>query len=279
MLLMNGTSSCSFSLPLISPLTPSANDVCRGIDVVRNRIKTFAQKKVTLPRGRHKLVILDEADSMTSGAQQALRRTMEIYSATTRFAFACNQSNKIIEPIQSRCAILRYSRLSDAELLKRLLEICEIEKVRFIIFPSRDMLLAFNNQSNLHLYTMQVPYNEAGLTALIFTSEGDMRQAVNNLQSTFSGFNFVGSEEVFKVCDQPHPVKVQALIKACVRGDIDEAMSKLEDLWRQGYAAVDIVTTLFRVVKGMDALAEYTKLQFIKVSALVISWLRLSALN
>ena len=100
-----------------------------GIDVVRNRIKTFAQKKVTLPLGRHKLVILDEADSMTSGAQQALRRTMEIYSNTTRFAFACNQSNKIIEPIQSRCAILRYSRLSDKELLKRLLEICEIEKV------------------------------------------------------------------------------------------------------------------------------------------------------
>ncbi len=103
---------------------------------MRNRIKTFAQKKVTLPRGRHKLVILDEADSMTTGAQQALRRTMEIYSSTTRFAFACNQSNKIIEPIQSRCAILRYARLSDAELLKRLLEICVIEKVRALFSPS-----------------------------------------------------------------------------------------------------------------------------------------------
>ncbi|KAL7004773.1 replication factor C subunit 4 [Cystobasidiomycetes sp. EMM_F5] len=74
----------------------------RGIDVVRNQIKGFAQKKVTLPPGRHKFVILDEADSMTAGAQQALRRTMEIYSNTTRFAIACNQSSKIIEPIQSR---------------------------------------------------------------------------------------------------------------------------------------------------------------------------------
>ena len=109
-------------------LTPALR---RGIDVVRNRIKTFAQKKVTLPPGRHKLVILDEADSMTPGAQQALRRTMEIFSNTTRFAFACNQSSKIIEPIQSRCAILRYARLTDKELLKRLLEICEIEKVHF----------------------------------------------------------------------------------------------------------------------------------------------------
>lgn len=74
----------------------------RGIDVVRNKIKMFAQKKVTLPAGKHKIVILDEADSMTAGAQQALRRTMEIYSNTTRFALACNQNSKIIEPIQSR---------------------------------------------------------------------------------------------------------------------------------------------------------------------------------
>lgn len=71
----------------------------RGIDVVREKIKGFAQSKVTLPPNRHKIIILDEADSMTTGAQQALRRTMEIYSATTRFALACNTSDKIIEPI------------------------------------------------------------------------------------------------------------------------------------------------------------------------------------
>jgi replication factor C subunit 2/4 len=139
MLLMNGK-LYPFQLnrfPNPADLAINYNDMAdRGIDVVRNRIKTFAQKKVTLPRGRHKLVILDEADSMTTGAQQALRRTMEIYSSTTRFAFACNQSNKIIEPIQSRCAILRYARLSDAELLKRLLEICVIEKVRSSFSPS-----------------------------------------------------------------------------------------------------------------------------------------------
>jgi replication factor C subunit 2/4 len=111
---------------------------------------------VTLPPGRHKIVILDEADrqvtsyllqlrtnahmgSMTSGAQQALRRTMEIYSNTTRFALACNQSNKIIEPIQSRCAILRYAKLKDAEVLQRLLEICAAEKVvLFYRIPSLD---------------------------------------------------------------------------------------------------------------------------------------------
>jgi len=209
----------------------------RGIDVVRNKIKAFAQKKVTLPPGRHKVVILDEADSMTAGAQQALRRTMEIYSNTTRFCLACNMANKIIEPIQSRCAILRYAKLRDTEILKRLLEICELEKVK---------------------------YNDDGLTALIFTSEGDMRQAINNLQSTWSGFGFISSENVFKVCDQPHPVVIQAILGACQKSDIDTAMEKIQDLWDQGYSAVDVVVTIFRVVKASDKMPEYTKLEFIK---------------
>ncbi|CAG8472624.1 3670_t:CDS:2 [Acaulospora colombiana] len=187
-----------------------------GIDVVRNKIKAFAQKKVTLPPGRH---------NMTAGAQQALRRTMEIFSNTTRFALACNQSNKIIEPIQSRCAILRYSKLSDAQVMKRLLEICEAE---------------------------QVQYNEDGIKALIFTAEGDMRQAINNLQSTFSGFGFVNSDNVFKVCDQPHPLIVQDLVRYCVKGNIDKAMDQLNRLWNDGYAAVDIVVTIFRVVRAFD---------------------------
>ncbi|KAH9950899.1 P-loop containing nucleoside triphosphate hydrolase protein [Amylocystis lapponica] len=155
----------------------------RGIDVVRNKIKAFAQKKVTLPPGRHKI---------SPG-------TMEIYANTTRFALACNMSNKIIEPIQKK-----------------------------------------------------VKYNDDGLTALIFTSEGDMRQAINNLQSTHSGFGFVSGDNVFKVCDQPHPIVVQAIIRACLKGNIDTAMEKLNELWDQGYSAVDIVVTVFRVVKSFD---------------------------
>ncbi|OXG16524.1 replication factor C subunit 2/4 [Cryptococcus neoformans Tu259-1] len=209
----------------------------RGIDVVRNKIKSFAQRKVTLPPGRHKIIILDEADSMTAGAQQALRRTMEIYSNTTRFALACNMSNKIIEPIQSRCAILRYSKLNDAEVLKRLKEICDMESIK---------------------------YNDEGLAALIFTAEGDMRQAINNLQSTWSGFGFVNQDNVFKICDQPHPIVIRQMIKDCQRGKIDEALARINALWDQGYSAVDIVVTVFRVVKGMEELPEYLKLEFIR---------------
>lgn len=150
---------------------------------------------------------------------------MEIYSNTTRFALACNMSNKIIEPIQSRCAILRYAKLRDTEILKRLLEICDMEKVQ---------------------------YNDDGLTALIFTAEGDMRQAINNLQSTHSGFGFVSGDNVFKVCDQPHPIVVQTMIRACLKGDINSAMEKLNELWDNGYSAIDIVVTVFRVVKVFD---------------------------
>lgn len=158
----------------------------RGIDVVRNKIKMFAQKKVNLPPGRHKIIILDEADSMTAAAQQALRRTMEIYSSSTRFALACNNSTKIIEPIQSRCAVLRFTRLSDAEILARLQQIIEMENVK---------------------------YDASGLEAIVFIAEGDMRNALNSLQSTVSGFGFVNATNVFKVCDQPQPGKVRAAIE------------------------------------------------------------------
>jgi len=91
-----------------------------------------------------------------------------------------------------------------------------------------------------------------------------MRQAINNLQSTWSGFGFVSSDNVFKVCDQPHPVAVQTIIRACSKGDIENSMIKLQELWNQGYSAVDIIVTIFRVVKTFDELPEYTKLEYIK---------------
>lgn len=79
-----------------------------------------------------------------------------------------------------------------------------------------------------------------------------MRQAINNLQSTHAGFNFISADNVFKVCDQPHPIIVQTIIRSCMKGDINSAMEKLNELWDQGYSAVDIVVTVFRVVKTFD---------------------------
>jgi replication factor C subunit 2/4 len=99
----------------------------RGIDVVRDKIKSFAHQKVNVPAGMHKIIILDEADALTTSAQQALRMVMTEFSSSTRFALACNDSSKLIEPIQSRCAIVRFTKLSDGEVLKRLQHVIRLE--------------------------------------------------------------------------------------------------------------------------------------------------------
>eukprot|EP01101_Sappina_pedata_P002955 TRINITY_DN13164_c0_g1_i1.p1 TRINITY_DN13164_c0_g1~~TRINITY_DN13164_c0_g1_i1.p1 ORF type:complete len:354 (+),score=96.99 TRINITY_DN13164_c0_g1_i1:76-1062(+) len=208
----------------------------RGIDVIRNRIKMFAQKKVSLPPGRHKIVLLDEADNMTDGAQQALRRIMELYSNTTRFALACNTSTKIIEPIQSRCAILRFSRVPETQMLQRLLEIVRAESV---------------------------PYSDEGIEAIMFTAEGDMRHAVNSLQATFSGFGYVNPENVFKVCDQPHPLVLKKVVKNCIKANLTKAHANMSSLWNEGYSAQDIISTFFKVVQNYE-MQEYLKLEFLK---------------
>jgi replication factor C subunit 2/4 len=128
----------------------------RGIDVVRDQIKTFAQKQLNLPKDMTKIIILDEADSLTEGAQQALRMIMSNFSETTRFVLSCNISSKLIEPIQSRCIILRFNKLKDDEVEKNLERIMKAEKVKI---------------------------SDKALRALLFISDGDMRQAINNLQA------------------------------------------------------------------------------------------------
>ncbi|KAL7519553.1 hypothetical protein ACHAWX_004311 [Stephanocyclus meneghinianus] len=173
---------------------------------------------------------------MTSAAQQALRRTMEIYSNTTRFALACNVSTKIIEPIQSRAAILRYSRLSDEQIFNRLRYVCEKE---------------------------EVSYDIDGLGAIIFTAEGDMRNALNNLQATVSGFEHVSQANVYKVCDQPHPTTVRKILDSCVSGDTAKAVVEVKSLWETGYSCSDIIGTLFKVAKTYD-MPEALKLEYLK---------------
>lgn len=133
----------------------------RGLDVVRDKIKTFS--KVSLSSHENcpsfKLVILDEADTMTADAQSALRRTMETHSVMTRFCLVCNYVSKIIAPLASRCAKFRFSTLTSESMKGRLLYICEREH---IIFQrcSRDVL-----------------------DAIFKSSRGDMRSAVNLLQA------------------------------------------------------------------------------------------------
>mmetsp|Transcript_2446 Transcript_2446/g.4938 ORF Transcript_2446/g.4938 Transcript_2446/m.4938 type:complete len:320 (+) Transcript_2446:17-976(+) len=208
----------------------------RGIDVVREKIKGFAQQKVTLPEGKLKVIILDEADSMTGAAQQAMRRTMEIFSQTTRFALACNISSKIIEPIQSRCAILRFSRIADEDLVERLKYVLEKEGA---------------------------PYDQSGLDALIFSAEGDMRNVLNGAQSTFNAFGTITKETVFRMNDQPQPEKLHGCLRAALRHDWKEAFQPVHEIFKQGYSSTDIISTFARVAKSSDA-PEHIKLEWLK---------------
>lgn len=209
----------------------------RGIDVVRTRIKGFAQTKVTLPPGMTKIVILDEADSMTEAAQQALRRIMEQYSRTTRFALACNNSEKIIEPIQSRCALIRFNKLTDEQIRGKLVSVCAQEHVE---------------------------WEDDGLKAIIDTSNGDLRQALNNLQSTADGFGAITQDSVYKVCDEPHPVRVKHMLLLCNQNQFRSAFDILKDLWDRGYSADDLIVNIFRVTKKLDEVSEYTKILFVR---------------
>jgi replication factor C subunit 2/4 len=195
----------------------------RGLDVVRGKIKQFAQKMVHLPPGRHKIIVLDEADSMTPQAQQALRRTMELHANTTRFALACNNSSKIIEPIQSRCAVVRFGRLSDEEVRARVSLV--IEKEGVVATPD-------------------------GIEALIYVAEGDLRNAINCLQATAAGYGEVTSQSVFKVCDQPPPILVEQIFEGALKGDMQGAHEALNRLLLRGFAPSDVISTFFKVAQN-----------------------------
>ena len=103
----------------------------RGINVVRDKIKTYAKQSVSnnskLPPW--KIIILDEADSMTSDSQYALRRIMEEYSRITRFCIICNYHNKIIDPIKSRCSLFRFKPIPEKEIIKKLNKISKSENM------------------------------------------------------------------------------------------------------------------------------------------------------
>lgn len=260
------TSMLCLARDLLSSADPEGNSVSslkdavlelnasdeRGIDVVREKIKVFAQTKKTLPQKTilcadgsvrtvplHKLVLLDEADSMTPAAQQALRRTMELYSATTRFAFACNNSTKVIEPIQSRCAVIRFKRLSHPEILQRLLYITQQESVA---------------------------HTDDGLEAILYLAEGDLRHAVNALQATSTGYGMVNAENVFQVCDQPHPVLVETILTACLlQKDLMVAHKEMKRLLGRGFAPTDVMATFFRVAQSSTARLFRNEAQQLKV--------------
>lgn len=213
----------------------------RGVKTVHESIEYFCKKKIDFDNttAKHKIVLLDEADNMTTKAQQAINNLMETYHQTTRFAFTCNNSYDIIEAIQSRCIIFRYNRLLPNQMLNRLRKICELEKINF---------------------------NDDGLKTIVAISQGDLRRAINNLQLTYNSYTNIIPENVYKLCDKPHPLAIQNIFIACHQKDVKTALTHLNDLRNKGYSSSDISLSMMSTLKDMnnDIFDETTKMQYME---------------
>ena len=193
----------------------------RGIDVIRTRIKEYAR---TMPIGEvpYKLIILDEADNMTGDAQQALRRTMELFSRTARFILIANYASKIIEPIQSRCAIFRFQPIPKEDFIGRLRYIAEREGVAV---------------------------TDDALEAIWEESAGDMRKAINTLQAASAIGKVVDADTVYRALGKVTPSEVRDMLKQAFSGDFLAAREKLRTLlYSYGLSGVDVVRLIYREV-------------------------------
>jgi replication factor C small subunit len=196
----------------------------RGIDVVRDRIKNFARS--SFGGYNYRIIFLDEADSLTSDAQSALRRTMEQFSNNTRFILSCNYSSKIIDPIQSRCATFRFGPIDEEAVAEQILEIADAEGIET---------------------------TEDGIDALVYAADGDMRKAINALQAAAVMGEVVDEEGVFKITSTARPEEIAEMVTHAIEGDFSKARSILDDLLtNKGMAGGDIIDQLHRSVWEFD---------------------------
>ncbi|XP_077450883.1 replication factor C subunit 4 isoform X1 [Stigmatopora argus] len=197
----------------------------RGIQVIREKVKNFAQLTVagTRPDGKacppFKIIILDEADSMTAPAQAALRRIIEKESRTTRFCLICNYISRIIEPLTSRCSKFRFKALAHNVQEERLLEICEKEKLK---------------------------YTKESISALVKVSEGDLRKAITLLQSAARLIvdNEITELVVFEISGVVPTQMINDLLQVCFKGSFEQLEFAVQSMVDEGYAATQILSQL-----------------------------------
>jgi replication factor C small subunit len=186
----------------------------RGINVVREKVKNFARTK-SLGAVPFKVIFLDEADALTPEAQQALRRTMENYSSTCRFILSCNYSSKVIDPIQSRCAIFRFKLLEKKDMEKVIKKIAESEKLTTT--PE----------------AMEIIYEG---------SEGDCRRCINLLQSTASISASITYELVSTILSNAKPKDIRVALDYAIAGDFQRAREKLLDIMlKESISGQDVI--------------------------------------
>jgi len=196
----------------------------RGIDVVRERIKSFARS--SFGGADYRIIFLDEADSLTADAQSALRRTMEQFSNNVRFILSCNYSSQIIDPIQSRCAVFRFAPLSDEAVAEQIHIIAEEEDIEV---------------------------TDDGIEALVYAADGDMRKAINGLQAASVTGGVVDDEAVYAITSTARPEEIETMVTEALDGDFVAARSTLDALLTdEGIAGGDVIDQLHRSVWEFD---------------------------
>lgn len=161
----------------------------RGINTVREKILRFAQMSIgrkddRFPSPPFKIIILDEADAMTTDAQMALRKIMEDHSATTRMCLICNYVNKIIDSIISRCAGFRFKPLNDESLLEKITDICEREEMD-VSDNAKKLMIKYSHGDMRHLISMlqNIKYTYGGMEKKIKSHIiYDITNSINNEQ-------------------------------------------------------------------------------------------------
>ena len=210
----------------------------RGIDVIRGSVANIAE---TLPSGDHdfRIIFLDEADALTSDAQSALRRTMEKNTNNCRFILSCNYVSKIIPPIQSRCSIYRFGRLNDDAITNMINYICKHEKLKT---------------------------NNEGMDALLYVSEGDMRRAINTLQSASLSDDEINGETVYEISGFAQPKFIEEMIDLALKEKFYEARNKLDVLLiEEGFSGGDIVYQVHKKLLDM-ALSDRMMIEMVNVT-------------
>lgn len=196
----------------------------RGIETIRERVKTYAR---SVPFGGigFRILLLDESDQLTDAAQHAFRRTMEQFSATCRFILAANYSNRIIEPIQSRCAVLRFRPLSRDMVAVMVERIAKNEKLTV---------------------------DDEAVDAIYEFSLGDMRKAINILQSAAALSNKVDEKTVYRVMGLVYRGEIRRILELALEGKFTEARDLLRELiYVQGYHPQDICYSISREIPSL----------------------------
>ncbi|GJE98086.1 replication factor C subunit 3 [Phanerochaete sordida] len=197
----------------------------RGIDVVREQIKNFAETRTLFAKG-YKLIILDEADMMTTAAQAALRRVIEQYTKNVRFCIICNYVNKIVPAVQSRCTRFRFSPLPIPEVERRINGVIEAEGVKI---------------------------TDDGRKALLKLSKGDMRRALNVLQACHAAYDETGEREVYHCTGTPDPADIANIVNSMFSDEFTTSYKMISALKTdRGLALQDMLNGAYEYVDDLE---------------------------